>query len=244
MRFLVVLLVGTAMIWLLRGYPGKWVKSKPSLGNAISMEVSTGKVATVAVSDDLYGYDHSGAGMSYTIPESNEIYWTEVGDATDDGGIEGFTAGYSDDNGTAHHGINITRTGIRALVNDDQKESVGWIVSDPEGVIIKGKEVGGQDFALSVVSGPINNEASLSLGVRNDGRVRIGSLAGEGQRIVQVDDQGYLSIRSIDSVYPFRLDPPKTSFSNGKVGEFCLDDNYVYFCIAPNTWRRTKLENW
>lgn len=31
---------------------------------------------------------------------------------------------------------------------------------------------------------------------------------------------------------------PATSSSSGNVGEMAFDDNYIYLCVATNTWRR------
>ncbi|MBS7620698.1 hypothetical protein KEJ32_01010 [Candidatus Bathyarchaeota archaeon] len=35
-----------------------------------------------------------------------------------------------------------------------------------------------------------------------------------------------------------------SSTAPGNPGEICWDDNYIYICIAPNTWRRVPLQAW
>jgi hypothetical protein len=37
---------------------------------------------------------------------------------------------------------------------------------------------------------------------------------------------------------------PATPTSTGLVGEITWDGNWVYVCVAPNTWRRAGLYSW
>lgn len=34
------------------------------------------------------------------------------------------------------------------------------------------------------------------------------------------------------------------STDTGTTGEICWDSDYIYVCIAPNTWKRTGLSSW
>ncbi|PYE87603.1 hypothetical protein [Phyllobacterium leguminum] len=36
----------------------------------------------------------------------------------------------------------------------------------------------------------------------------------------------------------------QSSNAPGKVGEMCWDEDYVYICVAPDTWKRAVLSNW
>lgn len=38
--------------------------------------------------------------------------------------------------------------------------------------------------------------------------------------------------------------PPASSSAAGKAGEMTYDDNYVYVCVADNTWKRAALTSW
>ena len=38
--------------------------------------------------------------------------------------------------------------------------------------------------------------------------------------------------------------PPSSSGAPGQTGEMAWDDNYVYICVAPNTWKRSALGSW
>lgn len=42
----------------------------------------------------------------------------------------------------------------------------------------------------------------------------------------------------------FSLDKPEHSNSSGEEGDIAFDTQYIYICIAKNTWKRTKLECW
>ena len=37
---------------------------------------------------------------------------------------------------------------------------------------------------------------------------------------------------------------PASSTDTGLKGDICYDDNYIYVCIADNTWKRAVLETW
>lgn len=38
--------------------------------------------------------------------------------------------------------------------------------------------------------------------------------------------------------------PPGSSGSTGATGQLALDTNYLYVCVATNTWKRTQLTSW
>jgi hypothetical protein len=37
---------------------------------------------------------------------------------------------------------------------------------------------------------------------------------------------------------------PATASSNGAAGTIARDSNYIYVCVANNTWKRTALSTW
>lgn len=37
---------------------------------------------------------------------------------------------------------------------------------------------------------------------------------------------------------------PSSSSDTGIQGEICWDSNYVYVCVATNTWKRLSLSTW
>ena len=39
-------------------------------------------------------------------------------------------------------------------------------------------------------------------------------------------------------------DAPATANADGLKGDVRFDQNYVYFCVADNTWKRIPLESW
>ncbi|SFZ86011.1 hypothetical protein SAMN02983003_3183 [Devosia enhydra] len=41
-----------------------------------------------------------------------------------------------------------------------------------------------------------------------------------------------------------RVSPPATATSSGSTGEWAVDANYFYACVANNTWRRVALSSW
>lgn len=37
---------------------------------------------------------------------------------------------------------------------------------------------------------------------------------------------------------------PATASSNGVAGTIARDSNYIYVCVATNTWKRTTISTW
>lgn len=37
---------------------------------------------------------------------------------------------------------------------------------------------------------------------------------------------------------------PASNTSSGKTGKIAIDTNYIYVCVANNSWKRISLSNW
>ena len=55
-----------------------------------------------------------------------------------------------------------------------------------------------------------------------------------------IDNDGALSSLQIQSLST----PPMSSYDTGKTGEIRIDEQFIYVCIAVNTWVRTALQSW
>jgi len=59
-----------------------------------------------------------------------------------------------------------------------------------------------------------------------------------GTRNLDIDDiDDYFSSRRFLSV-------PSTSSSSGVAGSIRIDSDYVYICVATNTWKRAAIATW
>jgi hypothetical protein len=38
--------------------------------------------------------------------------------------------------------------------------------------------------------------------------------------------------------------PPASSSATGITGEITWDNDYIYMCVATNTWKRSQLTSW
>jgi hypothetical protein len=41
-----------------------------------------------------------------------------------------------------------------------------------------------------------------------------------------------------------KVNAPTTASSNGTTGQIAFDSNYIYYCVATNTWKRAALTTW
>lgn len=55
-----------------------------------------------------------------------------------------------------------------------------------------------------------------------------------------------LEINSIDDYFSSRKfsSVPEFTFSGGVAGSIRVDDDYIYVCIATNSWKRAALSTW
>ena len=45
-------------------------------------------------------------------------------------------------------------------------------------------------------------------------------------------------------LHPASSSAPSTASSNGTAGTIAYDSNYIYICIATNTWKRVAIGSW
>jgi len=72
-------------------------------------------------------------------------------------------------------------------------------------------------------------------------------------RVAIVDPQtGFVSrpwYMFLESLYqtaqlPIPNKTPASATAAGTQGEVCWDTNYIYVCVATNTWKRTAISTW
>ena len=61
---------------------------------------------------------------------------------------------------------------------------------------------------------------------------------------VYVEGQGYYTRLQINGPLNITADAPAAANADGLKGDVRFDQNYVYFCVADNTWKRIPLESW
>lgn len=132
---------------------------------------------------------------------------------------------------------------------------------------IAGSKSANKDLELATRSGP-ENETTPRWKVRADSTSETGGNSGSNFGIVRYSDNGealdtpLFIQRSNGNVGIGATDPtkkmdindsgirirksytPASATAPGNPGEIGWDQNYVYICVAPNTWKRTQLSSW
>lgn len=83
------------------------------------------------------------------------------------------------------------------------------------------------------------NRPGLAIGPGGTGP-RDTNLYREGPNHLRTDGK----ITASGGVSVGNVTPPTTATSGGAAGDIRFDSNYVYVCIATNTWRRAPLASW
>ena len=98
--------------------------------------------------------------------------------------------------------------------------------------------------AVAVATWPVTNGALNAAGGQ-DFRALLGTknvVAGQG---IMTTDANGSAVVSVDStLIGLRVAAPASSTSACQTGSWSYDANYVYICIAVNTWRRAQLASW
>ena len=69
------------------------------------------------------------------------------------------------------------------------------------------------------------------------------SLTGNEQvEIVQTGVSVRTTTGAIAAIYPNQT--PASASAPGVIGQTCWDDNYIYVCVATNTWKRAAISTW
>lgn len=71
--------------------------------------------------------------------------------------------------------------------------------------------------------------------VDSSGRLLVGTSSDSGGALLQVNG---------DRVRIATAKTPASATDTGTAGEICWDANYVYVCVATNTWKRSALSTW
>ena len=77
------------------------------------------------------------------------------------------------------------------------------------------------------------------MSITQTGRVGIGTQT----PIVALDVNGGLRVQS-DSIAVSNSKTPSSASDTGQAGQICWDTNYLYVCVALNTWKRIALSSW
>lgn len=64
-----------------------------------------------------------------------------------------------------------------------------------------------------------------------------------GDNTIAASNSG-LAITANSAQVAFRGNAPATASSNGTLGDIAFDSNYLYYCVANNTWKRAALSTW
>lgn len=112
------------------------------------------------------------------------------------------------------------------------------------------------------------NEGGKRWGLQTDNTTEAGSNAGSDFRINSYDDagvfvrtamyikrsNGYVGLQTSgptrmldvnsDAIRIRTAKTPTSATTTGNAGDICWDTNYVYVCVATNTWKRAALTSW
>jgi hypothetical protein len=62
--------------------------------------------------------------------------------------------------------------------------------------------------------------------------------------VVATTDQTFAGVKTFSNVPNLPTSPPASSSAAGTVGGITWDSNYVYTCVATNTWKRAAIATW
>jgi hypothetical protein len=137
----------------------------------------------------------------------------------------------------------------------------GSYVSAPSGTVIQGRDTTNSTYANLV--GHYMGSAGIYFGDSGDSdragviysnySDRLDFLANAGTRM-SINSSGNVGINTTSPQAPLDINgnrlrirdskTPSSATDTGNKGEICYDSNYMYVCVAANTWKRAALASW
>lgn len=159
-------------------------------------------------------------------------------------------------NSSGHLCIGNTSPSCRLTV-----QAAGGYAGSPSGTIIQGRNTVGDAYAQLVSSSygsagiyfgdaSDNDRAGVIYSNYND-RLDFRSAGSTSMSIIS---SGYVGINTTAPQSPLDINDnrlrirdsktPASASDTGKKGEICYDSNYMYVCVATNSWKRIVLASW
>lgn len=140
-----------------------------------TVEVSNGNNAVIEQGDSIFPPGNKGAAISYDRAAGMEKFFVFTGEHE---GMHIAEIGYRNYHGSQINVIGVADDAIQGAVIDSGKIETGWLVSDPEGMSVQGKDTTTQHYALRVTAGHENfGKGAPLFSVRNDGSIAAGATA-------------------------------------------------------------------
>ena len=137
----------------------------------------------------------------------------------------------------------------------------GFSVSTPSGTVIQGRNTYSNAYAQLVSHA--QGSAGIYLADAND-YDRAGVIysnysdrldfRASGSTRMAINSSGDVGINTTAPISPLDINgnrlrirdskTPSSATATGYKGEICYDSNYMYVCVATNTWKRTALASW
>jgi hypothetical protein len=80
-----------------------------------------------------------------------------------------------------------------------------------------------------------NSSSGERARIDSSGRLLVGSDADSGGALLQVNG---------DRIRVATAKTPASATAAGTAGEICWDADYIYVCVATNSWKRTAIATW
>jgi len=143
------------------------------------------------------------------------------------------TADFQNPNGTEVIRISKSDDDFREIVFENDGTDIGGIYFNAAEVMFMQQANGTNDLALRVGS-------TNALRVKG-ATSRIGIF--EDSPMTTLDINGTLRVQG-DGIQIATSKTPASSTDTGQAGQIAWDSNYLYICVATNTWKRVALVNW
>ena len=121
----------------------------------------------------------------------------------------------------------------REIAFENEGVDIGSIYFNSAEHMFIRQENGAKDLALRIAS---------TNAIRIDGSTsRVGIF--EDSPVTTLDVNGSFRVQS-DSIAIQNSKTPANATDTGQAGQICWDTNYLYVCVALNTWKRIALSSW
>jgi hypothetical protein len=180
----------------------------------------------------------AGYGITDAQPLDSDL--TAIADLTTTGIIARTSTGAATTRSIAVSGIGITVSNSNGVSGDPTITSNATPNNSANAIVARDAN---RNFTANIITASLSGNASTA--TKLETARNIAGVAFDGTTNISIP---FANLSSIPSAFTAdrlaNTTPPASSTATGTAGEIRYDSNYIYICVATNTWKRVAIDTW
>lgn len=180
----------------------------------------------------------SGYGITDAQPLDSDL--TAIAGLTTNGIIARTSTGTAATRSIAVSGFGLSVTNADGVSGDPTIASNATPNNSPNSIVLRDAN---RNFTANIITASLNGNASSATALQT--ARTIAGVSFDGTANINIP---YANLTGIPTTFTAdriaNTTPPATATATGTAGEVRYDSNYIYICVATNTWKRVAIDTW